>query len=228
VTGGGIDFEGGGGAGLGCVSCGQPLVAEYWEANGKVACTPCKQRIDQVGTAGTPASRFLMASALGTGAMAIGTLVWWAVARYTGFEAAIIAIGIGWLVGTAVRIGAQARGGWLYQAMAVTQTYLAVVLAYVFLAHGQMEQAQKDELGVLLWPVLFVFSLVAPFAGGWGAILSVIIIGVGLLQAWQKNRPLSIAWSGPHRIAPGPAAPPPLPEQGASPGPPPLPPHDGG
>lgn len=231
---GGIDFEGGGAAPAACVACGKPLAGEYWEANGKVACTSCKERIDVSSLEGTPMSRFLMASALGTGAALVGTLVWWGVAHFTGFEAAIIAIGIGWLVGTAVQRGSNARGGKGYQFLAVGLTYLSIVFAYMFLGYESLDQAQRDELGIAAWPILFVISLAGPFLGGLSSILSVIIVGVGLLQAWSKNRKFEIFWSGPHRIAaPGsdaaaadapPSRLPPLPGTASRTEPPPLPP----
>lgn len=214
---GDIDFEGGGSAPAPCVACGNPIVGQYWEANGKIACPSCKSTIDTVGSAGTPMSRFLMASALGTGAMALGTLAWWAVARYTGFQAALVAIGIGWLVGTAVQRGANGRGGWIYQSLAVGLTYLSVTFAVMFLAWGEIGAAQREEWGVLTWPMLFVIAFISPVLNGWGSILSVLIVGFGLYQAWQKNRRMVIAWTGPYSLRePGEAAPaasslPPLP-----------------
>lgn len=223
----GIDFEGGLPSARTCVGCGRAIQGEYWEANGKVACTSCKDRIDARVPSGNAASRFLMASALGTGAMILGALVWWAVARFAHLEAALIAIGIGWLVGMGVRFGAQHRGGWVYQLMAVALTYLSIVLAYSFLILGELDVAQRDDLGVLAWPISFGMGFVAPFMGGAGSILTILIIGFGLWSAWKLNRRELVHWSGPHRIVrPGETAPPPpaLPGfPGATPLPPPPP-----
>jgi hypothetical protein len=225
----GIDFEAGAPAARACVSCGQPIRDEYWEANGKVACTACKDRIDSHLPSGSVVSRFLMASALGTGAMILGAAVWWAVARFAHIHAAIIAIGIGWLVGMAVQFGSQHRGGWVYQLLAVALTYLSIVFAYSFLILGELDAGQRADLGVLAWPVSFVMSFVAPVLGGASSILTVLIIGFGLWTAWKINRKVAIFWSGPHRVLqPGerPPAPAPLPGfPGATslPAPPPLP-----
>lgn len=201
----GIDF-GAAERAPGCDLCGQPLRDAYWEANGKAACLSCHDRIEASRVGGSPAARFLMASAYGTVAMLVGAAAWWAVARFAGLEAALVAIAIGWLVGRAVRAGSQGRGGLPYQLMAVAQTYLAIVLAYVALALPEIGEATRERVGILLIPTVVALSFVAPFAGGWGAILSIVIIGVGLYQAWAQNRPAVIAWTGPHPVRPAMAA----------------------
>jgi len=49
----------------------------------------------------------------------------------TGYEVGIIAIVVGVMVGGAVRKGSHARGGWLYQGLAMFLTYAAIVSTYV-------------------------------------------------------------------------------------------------
>ena len=191
----------------GCDVCHQPLREAYWEANGKAACLACHDRIEASRVGGSPAARFLTASAYGTAAMLAGAAAWWAVAKYAGLEAALVAIFIGWLVGRAVRAGSQARGGLPYQIMAMAQTYLAIVLAYVALSLPEVSEAARERAGILLLPTLVVLSFLAPFGGGLGTLLSVIIIGVGLMQAWRQNRPTVIRWTGPHPIRPAGAPP---------------------
>ena len=67
--------------------------------------------------------RVIMSTVYGGGAALLGSLVWYAVARITGMELGIIAIGIGLLVGVAVKKGSRARGGRGYQALAMALTY---------------------------------------------------------------------------------------------------------
>lgn len=196
----GIDFEAGSQASTACGICARPIAYEYWEANGKVVCPPCKTRVETQGFSGTPVSRFATAAALGIGAMLVGTLAWWAVAKYAQLQTAIIAIGIGWLVGMAVRRGSQGLGGWLYQVLAVALTYLSIVLAYTVLIVGEIDPLERAGLGAAQWLDVFVYSLGAPVMRGWGSILSVLIIGFGLFQAWKLNLRTSILWAGPHRV----------------------------
>ena len=43
----------------------------------------------------------------------------------------LIAILVGWMVGRAVSVGSEHRGGWLYQVMAVGFTYMAISTSYI-------------------------------------------------------------------------------------------------
>ncbi len=215
-----IDFQGGGPSGPAtCDGCGRQLRDQYWAAAGKIACETCRELIDASGTSGTPASRFLVASALGVGAMTLGTVAWWALGKFAGINAAILAIGIGWLVGTGIRFGTQGRGGLVYQIMSVTLTYLSITFATMFLIIGHV-RAEAPDTGVLAYPAAFVLAFISPVMGGLSSILSVIIIGIGLVAAWKMNRPFRVEWSGPHAVSQGASgeAPPPLPPPPPTPG----------
>lgn len=65
------------------------------------------------------------------GTAILGALLWYGVARLTGYEFSLIAIVIGFLVGNAVRLGSRRRGGWLYQALAIFLTYTSIVSTYI-------------------------------------------------------------------------------------------------
>jgi len=80
---------------------------------------------------GTPASRALRALVLGSAAAILSAATWYAVIVWTGRELGLLAVGVGLLVGAAVRRGSFRRGGWRYQALAMALTYLAIVTAYV-------------------------------------------------------------------------------------------------
>jgi hypothetical protein len=97
-----------------------------------------------------------------------------------------------------VRTGSQGRGGWPYQLLAVGLTYLSIVLAYAVLIHGELGAERIERLGNASWLAVLLIAIVAPFAQGWGSILSALIIGFGLFEAWRSNRRGSIDWSGPH------------------------------
>ena len=53
----------------------------------------------------------------------------------------MVAIAVGFMVGTAVRKGSGGRGGWAYQTLAIALTYLAIVSTYVPLV---VKEFQKE------------------------------------------------------------------------------------
>ena len=64
-------------------------------------------------------------------AAALGAGIYYAVLALTGYEFGLLAILVGFMVGVAVNWGSYARGGWMYQALAVVLTYGAIVSTYV-------------------------------------------------------------------------------------------------
>jgi len=60
--------------------------------------------------------------------------------------------------------------------------------------------------GVLPIVVFFVFvlviAIVAPFLGGFANIIGLVIIGIGLYEAWKLNRRHVMTITGPHALAP--------------------------
>ena len=69
--------------------------------------------------------------------------------------------------------------------------------------------AAADELGtageVLLVAAAFVVALVAPVLMGFDNILGLIIIGIGLYEAWKLNQRPPFATEGPFQVGAQPA-----------------------
>src|SRR5262245_30998852 len=106
-----------------CAVCKGPLPGEYFQINGHVVCPSCRAKVSEADTSGLSArERFVMALVYGGGAALAGSVVWYLVARFMGMELGIIAIGVGLLVGIAVRKGSRGRGGRGYQALAMILT----------------------------------------------------------------------------------------------------------
>lgn len=122
-----------------CRGCGQPIRSTYYEVNGSLVCAPCRAGLEH--PRGTRLRRVLQATALGTLAAIGGSLLYFAVAAITGREFGLVAIAVGFMVGTAVRKGSGGRGGWAYQTLAIALTYLAIVSTYVPLV---VKEFQKD------------------------------------------------------------------------------------
>lgn len=114
-----------------CEFCHADLTDSYFEINGKVTCPRCKNNIEGISNQGSGTLRFIKALALGVPAAILGSCIYYAIARLTGYELGLVAIVIGLLVGGAVRKGSRHRGGWVYQTLAIFLTYLAIASTYL-------------------------------------------------------------------------------------------------
>ena len=113
-----------------CKACSKSISGDYYHLNGKIACNSCRRAI--AAAHATPAGMmpFARASGLGTLAAIAGAALYYGVIALADLEIGIIAIAIGYMVGWAVRKGADGRGGIRFQILAVVLTYWAVGLAY--------------------------------------------------------------------------------------------------
>jgi hypothetical protein len=210
-----------------CGACAVPLTTEYFEANGTTVCRSCCEQVRAIGTAGSSATRALRAFGAGVGAAVAGSILYYAILALTGYEFGLIAIVVGMAVGKAVNWGAYGRGGWRYQTMAIALTYVAIVSSYVPLIFAEAGKevsatataasaeagAQPAETqsaadqpptasGALIAIVMLTGLVLAiPFLGGAQNIIGLIIIGIGLYEAWKFNRKPQISITGPHAIA---------------------------
>ena len=87
-----------------CGSCSSPLTDSYWTINGLVACGKCKASVLAFGKVGSPVARTAKAIALGCLGGAIGAALWYVVAHFLNFQAGLVAIAVGFLVGGGVRM----------------------------------------------------------------------------------------------------------------------------
>lgn len=211
-----------------CGACGQTLTTEYYEANGTIVCAGCCDALRAVGTAGTSLTRGTRALGAGAAAALAGSILYYAILAISGYEFGLIAVVVGMAVGKAVNWGAHGRGGWRYQVMAMALTYLAIVSSYVPLIVSEMRKQPatveastgRDESAsqaaqnhaadeapltgtraIAAIALLIGFVLALPFLAGVENIIGVIIIGIGLYEAWKFNRKRQVDITGPHAIA---------------------------
>jgi hypothetical protein len=211
-----------------CGACAKTLTTEYYEANGTIVCADCCQTLRAVGTAGTSLTRGIRAFGAGAAAALAGSILYYAILAISGYEFGLIAIVVGMAVGKAVHWGAHGRGGWRYQTMAMALTYLAIVSSYVPLIVSEIRKqpatveasvnpdgtatsaaqnqtadepppTAKDAITAIAMLIGFVLAL--PFLAGIQNIMGVIIIGIGLYEAWKFNRKGQVSITGPHAIA---------------------------
>jgi hypothetical protein len=199
-----------GGQATRCAACSQALAGSYYEVDGRVVCAECHQRLLDAYQRRLAAGGFPRAALAGLGAAVVGAGIYLAVRSATGYEVGLISILVGYLVGKAVNWGSSGRGGWPYQALAVVLTYLAIVSTYIPLylqaqaadpAHAPV--AGAGVVGVVVKAVaLVIAAAVVPFMGG-VRIVGLIIIAIGLYEAWKLNRRPLLRVSGPHALGGG-------------------------
>ncbi len=196
-----------------CAACGQRLWDVYYDVNGRALCEKCKTDVELAREQGSGFARFLRALIYGVGAGAVGAGIWYGIRALThGWEFSLIAVIVGLMVGTAVKVGSSGRGGWLYQSLAVFLTYTAIVGTYIpVIVQGLHQPLGSRSLleRIVLGVLIVAFAFVAPFLGGFQNILGLLIIGFGLWEAWKINRATPLTISGPFRV--GAAAPSPAP-----------------
>jgi hypothetical protein len=227
-----------------CAQCNRALLGSYYEVDGQTICEACKYTIESRMTEGSGAGRFVRATGAGLVAAALGATLYYAIAAISGYEFGLIAIVVGFGVGSAVRWGSNGRGGKRYQALAMALTYLAIVATYIppivqgfregaaetaaveptaadgapsavpAAAAAPSEAADTAEgeptgaLPMLIAVVLIVaIACAAPFLAGFENIMGIVIIGIGLYEAWKLNQRTTVTITGPHAISHAPVGP---------------------
>ena len=128
-----------------CVACKKAITTDYFHLNGKVTCASCRNAIESAVATPTGLGPFGRAAGLGLLAAIAGAAIYYGVIALLNLEIGIVAILIGYMVGWAVRKGANGRGGRRFQVLAIVLTYWAVGLAYlpIFLkASGKIEKSR--------------------------------------------------------------------------------------
>lgn len=214
-----------------CAVCTKAIPAEYFQVNGAEVCPACTEAIRaQQGRATT--GGLLRGVLFGLGAALVCAAGYGLFTYLTGFEFGLIAIAVGWLVGRAVRVGAHGMGGRRCQIAALLLTYLAITMGYVPLIYkGILDRAKAEDAKILketeaklrdvkpvglhlqsepnkpvVAIVSMVMALVLPFASlteGISGVLGIIILGVGLHQAWKTTARVEHTIEGPLGAAEG-------------------------
>ena len=198
-----------------CSQCRTEITDSYYEVDGAIACESCRQQREFERDHVPTTRRLVRSVTFGTVAAAVGTALYWGVSALTGYEVGLIAIAVGFMVGLAVRAGSYAKGGWLYQTIAVALTYASIVSSYVpDLAEPLLASRDSSEPLSLLGKAavvgfVFAFALIAPVLAGTDNLIGIIIIGIGLYQAWKINKRRALVVSGPYRLGERPFAEPP-------------------
>jgi hypothetical protein len=125
------EFEGKTSGVVECKSCLEPAKDTYFEVNGEVTCPDCRRKLDEVLREDGKARRIAGAVLLGTIGGVAGAAAWYAVLKFFDMQLGLLAIAVGWLVGTGVSKGSGERGGLGYQILAIFITYASIVTTYI-------------------------------------------------------------------------------------------------
>jgi len=178
-----------------CVACALPITDSYYEANGKIVCPRCKDQLKGSIHGGSRLARLGRAFLFGLGAAIVSAIAYYLICEITNSELAIATIAMGWLIGKAVHIGANSRGGWFYILTAVLLTYLSIGASILALA-----LAEEGYIGIEMgqWIFLFIYMFAVPILDAVNSPLLFLIYGFGLWQAGRMNVRPHIAVTGPY------------------------------
>lgn len=128
-----------------CAYCGRGFTNEYYRVGGHAACPVCAQQAQSLVS---PNSHkvFLHALSLGAAAAVVGCIAYAVLTILTGWTIGYAAIGVGFLIGWAMRRTAGQHGGRRYQWAAAILTYVAVSMATIpVVFHEDMKTGALTE-----------------------------------------------------------------------------------
>lgn len=195
-----------------CVVCKQPILVQYYSAHGRPVCAGCRNAVAE--QLSRPAGNLPKGILFGIGGAIAGAAVYFGVAAITGAEIALVAIAVGWLVGRAVQLGSGGAGGPPQQVIAATLTYLSLDAAYLAMIVRSRVQGLGVEVADAIsaalrgppsrWLTLPITDNLSQLP--WGAI-GLLIVVIGISQAWRMNKAVTVQFEGPFPIQPPPADP---------------------
>ena len=176
-----------------CEFCTRGLDSGYFNVDKYRVCSPCAVRVGDIQAANTRAV-FLRSIATGSLAAAMSGLVYFSLFRLTGGGWMVFAaIGVGYAIGKAMRIGSYGFGGRRYQVMAALLTYIAVVLASSLVLVG------SHDVPFWAYPVLLFAPFIQMFVGHFSlAALQLLFAFAGMRWAWALMAGKSWKITGPH------------------------------
>lgn len=198
-----------------CGACQTVLEGSYFQFAGANICANCAE-LARSAQGKASVGGFLRGTLYGVGAALAGAAGYGLFQALTGIEFALITVGIGWLVGVAMRKGAGGVGGRRLQLVAVVLAYLAITLSSIpAISKGMMdasraEAAKNNEkppqgmtgAGYVLAAILSLFSPVLAFFGDnlLSALLGLFIVVVGVWQAWKVTARDERVLAGPFEL----------------------------
>jgi hypothetical protein len=207
-----------------CAACKQLISGEHFQVQNHVICDSCAAKIRAGQQSQKPVPLF-RAVLYGAGAALAGCLLY-AVVLAMGVQIGIVALGVGWMVGKAIRAGSYGTGGRAQQILAVVLTYFAISTSFfpaalmVGVKQGIERKSPVKKQGApavvqdrvtttteTMSPGkaiggLVVFAVISPFLelkdSPVGGLISLFILFIGLQRAWALTARHEIMVTGPY------------------------------
>ena len=212
-----------------CAYCQRSVATEYYRVDGNLACAPCAQHAQSLIPPDSHKA-YSRAVLFGIGA-AIAACIGYSLVQMMGFMIGFVAIGVGWLVGTAMKMGSRGLGGRRYQITAVLLTYAAISMAFIPVLYRDVKsyRAQhpthaqsgstsaeaasakpptvsfgKFVLSLLLVFGLGLFSPILKFVlyGIGSGLFGLLFLFIGIQTAWKLTQRVASEVDGPFRNTP--------------------------
>jgi hypothetical protein len=218
-------------AGPNCAKCQAAIRERYWRLNNQLFCESCRAQVSAI-VANALAQASFGKAALWGGAVALACGIAYAIfVQATGMQLALVTIAIAYAVAKVVRRASGGLSGRRFQILAVLLTYVASAMGYAGpVLHGLSAAAPKADgsaagekqaatdsatnktddhsrpgAGFMVLGLLFLFGIVlaAPVLAATQAPIGLVIVGIGLYEAWKLSRPVAIVLDGPYNISGG-------------------------
>jgi hypothetical protein len=188
-----------------CHFCSTPLTHQYYRVRGQTACANCAAAAREGSPAGQFSAAFTRALLLGIAAAIVGTVAYAAFTITTHLYVGYVALGVGYLVARAMKLGSGGLGGRPYQIAAVILTYLAIALAEIPIIlwqfRARIPSGRMLTAAIRLLPVGItspIRDMQSPIHG----LINLVIIFVGLQIAWRGTAATGVAVEGPFQLTP--------------------------
>ena len=127
-----------------CAFCHRGIAGEYFRVAGHMACDVCARNASELVPPDTHKA-YTRALLYGAGAALAGCIGYALFGILTGITLGYAAVGVGWLIGKAMRKGSGGLGGRRYQVTAALLTYAAVAVAFVPMALHDMDRTREGK-----------------------------------------------------------------------------------
>jgi hypothetical protein len=168
-----------------------------------MACEGCVLQLQQQLPKDSHAA-YVRGMLFGLGAAILGLIFYAGVTIVTNLYIGYVAFAVGWLVGKAMMLGSNGKGGKRYQIAAATYTYAAVSLAAIPIALSGHDVSVSNLIAQL--PRLLLLGIASPFLElqqelGFG-LIGLVILMVGIRIAWQMTAgSLKADIQGPYNVS---------------------------
>ena len=135
----------------------------------------------------------------------VGSIAYALVIIITHIEIGWAAVGVGYMIGWAMKKGSNGLGGRRYQITAAVLTYLSVAMSFVPLViHSAYSRGLGLGWSVQVWLRVFTMGLISPFLElreSMMGLITLFIIFVGIRFAWRSTAGRQVAVEGPFNTA---------------------------